>query len=285
MPDMFPGMNPYLEHPDLWPKVHPQLVTALVKLLQKEVSDRYSVIIRKRVYRVSGEDSLVVGQLTHNSSSNRSAVANSAFCSSRQQPIPTYIAVPQTIQEDYIEIIDCQIGRTVTIIEILTPHTKRPGRGRENYEQRCEAIFGNDTHFVEIDLLRGWEPISAYVPNNVDYRVLVSRSEQRPKADLYAWQVNAPIPPLALPLSCSKDDTDAQSHCTVDLKQALDEVCGEFAHDFSIDYDRPPIPPLPPETDRWLTTLLERSGLRQSRQSTNRYDEEKPKRRSAHLQA
>ncbi|MGD1948742.1 MAG: DUF4058 family protein [Leptolyngbyaceae cyanobacterium] len=285
MPDMFPGMNPYLEHPDLWPKVHPQLVAALVKLLQKAVSDRYSVIIRKRVYRVSGEDSLVVGQLTHNNRSNSSAVDNSAFCSSQQQPIPTYIAVPQTIQEDYIEIIDCQIGRTVTIIEILTPHTKRPGRGRENYEQRCEAIFGNDTHFVEIDLLRGWEPISAYVPNNVDYRVLVSRSEQRPKADLYAWQVNAPIPPLTLPLSRSQDDADAQAYCTVDLKQALDEVCGEFAHDFSIDYDRPPIPPLSSETDRWLTTLLERSGLRQSRQSTNRYDEEKLKQHSAHLQA
>ena len=284
MPDMFPGMDPYLEHPDLWPCVHPQLVSALAKLLQQKVSERYSVLIRKRVYRVSGEDSLVVGQLSHNHSSNHSVGANGSLRSS-QQPIPTYIAVPQTIQEDYIEIVDGQVGKTVTIIEILTPQKKRPGRGRENYEQRCEAIFGSDTHFVEIDLLRGWEPISAYAPNNVDYRVLVSRSDQRPKADLYAWQVNAPIPLLTLPLSCPKDDADAQAYCTVDLKQALDDACGECVRDFSIDYERPPIPPLPPETDRWLTNLLECSGMRQSRQSTNRYDEEKPKKRSAHLQA
>ena len=202
MPDMFPGMNPYLEHPDLWPEIHPQLVTSLANLLQQEVSDRYSVLIRKRVYRVSGEDSLVVGHLPHDVPKN-----NGSFCQT-QQPIPTYIAVPQTVKEGYIEIVDCQIGRTVTIIEILTPQRKRPGRGRDNYEQRCEAIFGSDTHFVEIDLLRGWEPISAYVPSNVDYRVLVSRSDQRPKADLYAWQVNAPIPPLRLPLNCDQDDAE-----------------------------------------------------------------------------
>ncbi|MFG6097127.1 DUF4058 family protein [Leptothoe sp. ISB3NOV94-8A] len=281
MPDMFPGMNPYLEHPDLWPEIHPQFVTALANLLQKEVSDRYSILIRKRVYRVSGEDSLVVGQLAHDCSPNSPPTNDVA--ASHQQPIPTYIAVPQTIQEDYIEILDCQIGRTVTIIEVLTPQKKRPGRGRENYEQRCEAIFGSDTHFVEIDLLRGWEPISAYAAGNVDYRVLVSRSDQRPKADLYAWQVNAPIPPLKLPLSYPQDDVGAQAYCTVDLKRALDEACLRSPCYFSIDYERSPIPPLPPEENIWLTTLLERSSLRPSHQSINRYDQGKLTKQSAHL--
>ncbi len=283
MPAMFPGMNPYLEHPDLWPEIHPQFIGELARLLQKDVSERYSVLIRQRVYRVSGEDSLVVGQLAHDIPKRSSATNGSLH--SAQQPIPTYIAVPQTIKEDYIEIVDCQIGRTVTIIEVLTPQKKRPGRGRESYEQRCEAIFGSDTHFVEIDLLRGWEPISAYTPGDVDYRVLVSRSDQRPKADLYAWQVNAPIPPLMLPLNCSQDDADAQAYCTVDLKRALDQACIKSACNSLIDYERAPIPPLPPEANQWLTTLLEQSGLRQSGQSTNLYDEEKLKKTSAYLQA
>ena len=284
MPDMFPGMNPYFEHPDVWPEIHPQLISALARLLQEDVSERYNVLVRKRVYRVSGEDSLVVGQLTHELPEHGSETNGSSHSSS--QPIPTYIAVPQTIKEDYIEIVDCQIGRTVTIIEVLTPQKKRPGRGRESYEQRCEAIFGSDTHFVEIDLLRGWEPISAYAPgNDVDYRVLVSRSDQRPKADLYAWQVNAPIPPLMLPLNCSQEEADAQAYCTVDLKRALDDVCIESVCRSLIDYERAPIPPLPPDANQWLTTLLEQSGLRQSSQSTNLYDEEKLKKRSAPLQA
>lgn len=278
MPVMFPGMNPYLEHPDLWPEIHPQFVTALANLLQKEVSDRYNVIIRKRVYRVSGEDSLVVGQ----SSQDPGAGAKG---SDSQQPIPTYIAVPQTIHEDYIEIVDHKIGTTVTIVETLTPQKKRPGRGRENYEQRCEAIFGGDTHFVEIDLLRGWEPISAYGPSDTDYQVLVSRSNQRPKAEMYTWQVNAPIPPLTLPISRPQDGEGAQASCTVDLKQALDDACAGSTYDFSINYERDPIPPLHPEANQWLTTLLEQAGLRQATQITNRYDEDKLKKRSAHLQA
>ncbi|MEM7062398.1 MAG: DUF4058 family protein [Cyanobacteria bacterium P01_B01_bin.77] len=278
MPVMFPGMNPYLEHPDLWPEIHPQFVSALANLLQKQVSDRYNVIIRKRVYRVSGEDSLVVGQPSQEPCSGANAPDS-------QQPIPTYIAVPQTIQEDYIEIIDHKIGTTVTIVETLTPQKKRPGRGRENYEQRCEAIFGGDTHFVEIDLLRGWEPISAYGPSDIDYRVLVSRSNQRPKAEMYTWQVNAPIPPLTLPISRPQDGEGAQASCTVDLKQALDDACAGSTFDFSINYERDPIPPLHSDANQWLATLLEQAGLRQAAQITNRYDEDKLKKRSAHLQA
>ena len=341
MPAMFPGMNPYLEHPDLWPEIHPQFVTALANLLKKEVSDRYHIIIRKRVYRVSGEDSLVVGQsaqdirtngvtthhgstyneatyngtathhngAAHHGTNNNGAIAHNGTAhhgtahhgtgnngtgnngatahngATDQQPIPTYIAVPQTIQEDYIEIVDHRIGTTVTIVETLTPQKKRPGRGRDNYEKRCEAIFGGDTHFVEIDLLRGWEPISAYGPSNIDYRVLVSRSDQRPKAEMYTWQVNAPIPLLTIPISRAQDGDGTQAHCTVNLKQALDDACAGANYDFSINYERDPIPPLQPDASQWLDNLLGQAGLRQSSQITNGYDEEKLKKRSAHLQA
>ncbi len=29
MPSPFPGMNPYLEHPELWPEVHSRLIIAI----------------------------------------------------------------------------------------------------------------------------------------------------------------------------------------------------------------------------------------------------------------
>ncbi|MEM7793281.1 MAG: DUF4058 family protein [Cyanobacteria bacterium P01_C01_bin.118] len=288
MPDIFPGMNPYLEHPDLWPVIHPKFVTALANLLQEKVAERYDIVIRKRVYRVSGEDSLVVEQSSHEPSfikgGQGSKINNSqGLTPLSQQPIPTYIAVPQTIQEEYVEIVDQQLGTTVTIIEVLTPQKKRPGRGRDNYEHRCEAIFGSNTHFVEIDLLRGWEPISAYGPSDTDYQVLVSRSDQRPKAELYTWQVNAPIPLLTIPLRRPQDGEGTQDKCTIDLKQALNSVCAGGIHSFAINYERDPIPPLPESTNRWLENLLRESELRQA--STNRYDEAKIRNRSAHLQA
>jgi hypothetical protein len=31
MPSPFPGMDPYLEHPDLWPEVHSRWLMAMVK--------------------------------------------------------------------------------------------------------------------------------------------------------------------------------------------------------------------------------------------------------------
>ncbi|NEP63306.1 MAG: DUF4058 family protein [Symploca sp. SIO2G7] len=276
MPAMFPGMNPYLEHPDLWPEIHPRFVAALADHLQKKVSDRYSVLIRKRVYRVSGENSIVVGQPAQ-------APTSETNSPSSQQPIPIYIAVPQTIHEDYIEIVDTHLGTTVTIVETLTPQKKRPGRGRENYEQRCESIFGGDTHFVEIDLLRGWEPISAYATGNIDYRVLVSRSDQRPKAAIYAWQVNSPIPLLKLPIGRPQDGDDAQPCCTVNLKEALNDACTGANYDFLINYAREPIPPLQPTASQWLARLLEKAGLRRSSQNESQCNQEVLKRNTVQI--
>ena len=61
MPIPFPGMNPYLEHPDLWPEVHQKLMAALAETLQTQLSPVYQVMLREHYYQVSGEDSLVVG--------------------------------------------------------------------------------------------------------------------------------------------------------------------------------------------------------------------------------
>lgn len=111
----------------------------------------------------------------------------------------------------------------------------------------------------------------------------MSRSDQRPKAELYTWQVNAPIPLLTIPLCRPQDGEGTQDSCTVDLKQALNSVCSGGIHSFAINYERDPIPPLPEATKHWLASLLKQSGLRQS--NTNRYDQAKIKNRSAHLQA
>ena len=204
MPVLFPGMNPYLEHPDLWPEVHQRFVQALAHFLGQQIPTQYDIAIRKRIYRVSAEDELVVGQsepISNPLPSLDSTGCNGSTVAVRSQPIPVYVPVPQEVREDYIEICDPDAGEVVTVIEVLTPKKKRAGRGRELYEQHREAILGSPAHFVEIDLLRGWEPLSVYGPDGEsDYRILVSRSEMRPKAELYAWLVNDPIPLFSLPL-------------------------------------------------------------------------------------
>lgn len=50
MPSPFPGMNPYLENPDLWSEVHHRLITAIADAIESNLSLRYRVAIEKLTY-------------------------------------------------------------------------------------------------------------------------------------------------------------------------------------------------------------------------------------------
>ena len=50
MPSPFPGMDPYLEHPALWPDVHQRLIVALADALGPPLRPRYRVAVDERVY-------------------------------------------------------------------------------------------------------------------------------------------------------------------------------------------------------------------------------------------
>ena len=47
MPSPFPGMDPYLEAPELWSKVHSRLIVALADNLSEQLSDAYRVAYRE----------------------------------------------------------------------------------------------------------------------------------------------------------------------------------------------------------------------------------------------
>ncbi len=53
MPSPFPGMNPYLENPELWSEVHSRLITALAIAIESGLSRKYRVAIERSVYRAS----------------------------------------------------------------------------------------------------------------------------------------------------------------------------------------------------------------------------------------
>jgi hypothetical protein len=300
MPIPFPGMNPYLEHPDLWPNVHQKMMAALADTLQQQLPGEYQIRLRERHYQVSGEDSLVVGSpglhwerrrreppagndtswldsymnsLESADSTTSAAEADSptdsigglpasqgsssvhefAACLRSSRPISVLIPVPQKIYETYLEIMDTA-GNVVTLIEALSPKKKRPGRGRTLYERQREAIFGSGTHFVEIDLLRGWEPPSIYGPDEAgDYRILISRSEDRPRAELYTWNVTEPIPQILLPLS-------GHDELPLCLKSVVDQACDRT--DLLVNYQQAPLPPLRHQENIWLEAFLQKAGMR-----------------------
>ncbi|MCA9034525.1 MAG: DUF4058 family protein [Planctomycetaceae bacterium] len=50
MQSPFPGMDPYLEAPSLWPDVHHELLSVARELLNRRLRPQYHVRVEERVY-------------------------------------------------------------------------------------------------------------------------------------------------------------------------------------------------------------------------------------------
>src|SRR5262249_58232775 len=58
MPSPFPGMDPYLERPQRWQSIHPQLVASLPGILEPLLPERYAVSVEDRVYLTVTHDAI-----------------------------------------------------------------------------------------------------------------------------------------------------------------------------------------------------------------------------------
>src|SRR5688572_21221096 len=55
-------MDPYLEHPDLWPDVHNRLIAALDEHLSPRLPPRYFLALEQRVYIAEPPERELVGR-------------------------------------------------------------------------------------------------------------------------------------------------------------------------------------------------------------------------------
>ncbi|MEQ9486748.1 DUF4058 family protein [Coleofasciculus sp. F4-SAH-05] len=261
MPNPFPGMNPYLEHPEIWPGIHHWLIVELARSLSPQLRPKYRVAVEVRLYETAGEQSLLVGipDLTVKGSqaTTKQPMSNVAVAPSPTQPKTVQVPVPETIKQGYLEVREVATGEVVTVIEILSPINKRSGEGRDKYETKRHKIFGSSTHLVEIDLLRKGKPMPVYHSNGqTHYRILVSRGDCRPQADLYAFNLPDTIPSFPLPLKSG----DAEP--VVDLQVLLNNVYEQASYDLAIDYTQEPVPPLLADERVWVNTVLTEQQLR-----------------------
>ncbi len=58
MPSPFPGMDPYLENPGLWPDVHHMLISSYREMLAAQLRPKYLVGIEERTYILEEADVL-----------------------------------------------------------------------------------------------------------------------------------------------------------------------------------------------------------------------------------
>lgn len=241
MQNPFPGMNPYLEQPELWHQVHNRLIIAIADELTPQIVPKYRVSIEERVY-TSVDDTSLVG-IADVAVAKRSNPDNGATLTATKLAEPRKVRVPmvEEVIERYLEVRSTQSKELITVIELLSPKNKRSKEGRSAYESKRQKILGSSTHLVEIDLLRQGKPMPILGVTDAMYRILVSHSYRRPDADLYSFNLREPIPAFPVPLR------QGEVEPVVELQKLLNEVYERARFDLAIDYSQPVKPALSPE--------------------------------------
>ncbi|MEO0842261.1 MAG: DUF4058 family protein [Cyanobacteria bacterium J06643_5] len=172
---------------------------------------------------------------------------------------PTEVTLPliEALTEAYLEIRSVETGEVITAIEVLSPKNKQSVVGRLQYETKRQKIFRSNTNLVEIDLLRQGQSMPILETEiDSDYQILVSRSNIRPKAELYHFNLQDKIPQFILPLR--EEDTEA----IVDLQILLHQIYEQGGYDLRLDYSRSSLPSLSNQDAVWIDELLKRENLR-----------------------
>jgi hypothetical protein len=160
------------------------------------------------------------------------------------------VPMKEEVSENYLEIHEVSTGELITIIELLSPANKLHHQGRKDYEDKREIIFQSRTNLVEIDLLRAGEPMAIEGPDvQSDYRILVSRGAERPRARLFAFNLRQPIPDFSIPLLPGDDEP------ILKLGNVLHELYQRARFDLRLDYSQSAVPPLCEEDAEWANSL------------------------------
>jgi hypothetical protein len=204
----FPGMDPFLESEE-WEDFHTTFNTVVREVLAPRIEPRYLVRVERRVY---------------------------------------VLPMPEEKRETYLVIRSRETREVVTVVESLSPGNKRRASdGRREYLRKREEVLQSPTHLVELDLLLGGERLPTITPLPwADYYAIVSLGEPRPRADVYGWTLQDPLPTIPIPLK--KGDTDVP----LDLQAVFTTVYDRARYDLSIDYAQPLDLPLPEADRQWL---------------------------------
>ena len=256
----FPGMDPYLEYPVFWSSFHTRLMVAIAESIEPQLSPHYYVEVDRTYQSDESDGELLIGipdAIVSSRQSDRAppAVSSVEDGSVATQPRPETVEVPMPIdvKERYLEVRTMGTDDAIAVQSLRSPKNKRRGEGRTDYEKKRRLILGSEMHLVELDLLRGAEPMTIFGMRSLScYRILISRSQHRPKADLYGTTLQQPLPSFPIPLK------SAESEPIVPLQyEVFNRLYERARYGTRIDYQKPLPPPKLSQSDQqWVDQLL-----------------------------
>lgn len=276
----FPGMDPYLEEPDIWPDFHDAFAAELRSELNRVLPEPYYARTQSRpelgIVMHGGATRRIVPDVTVIRRQVREAAVAYAVAPTAVLELPRQQATPaidfripsDPILHRFVEIRDGRRNhKLVTLIEIISPSNKLPGPDRRAYESKQTEILSSDANLIEIDLLRSGQRLLPYPELEAavydqapDYLVLLNRSALRAgywmDFSLYPISLREPLPCILVPLA--GDDPDV----LLDLQVAFNQAYAGGPYARMIDFTADPEPPLDEEDAIWAGQLLAAAGLR-----------------------
>lgn len=251
MPSPFPGMNPYFEQTAHWLDFHTEFLSALRRLLAPQVGPKYIVQLEEHIYihDLPPEPRQRLGTADLALAQTGSSEQREAAIGLLEAPAEVWLPEQEIERVPFLEVRDRQGRELVTVIERLSPSNKRAGDDREQYLTKRRELLRSPAHLVEIDLLRGWNPMPQHRRPECDYSVMVSRAEKRRAADFWPIRLRDRLPSIPIPLRAP----DAAA--AVDLQEVLHHAYDGPGYEHFIYKDEPE-PSLSATDAAWARQLL-----------------------------
>ncbi len=266
MPSPFPGMDPYLEEPTLWPSFHQGLISLLWMELNRLLPTRYVAGMSERVYMMAPTKTMFPDVIVAKPRRKEKRGATHSAATALLECDPS-VEIDDTlgeVREVFVEIQSAaDPGKLVAVLEVLSPANKRAGQeGRTKYLEKQAALLASTTHLVEIDLLRAGDhtvaaPHDRLPEESWDYLVCLHRGGQSGKHRVWPTPLPGRLPRFAVPL------LNGDADVVVDLQSLVNRCYEAGMFERRLDYrHKCPLPALTKANATWFGRLLRAKGLR-----------------------
>ncbi|MGL6095005.1 MAG: DUF4058 family protein [Fimbriiglobus sp.] len=260
MPSPFPGMDPWLEAPDLFPSLHGKLIYLIGEALNAAMPDGYAAVGNYLVWvdaeRRRDPDVSLFGPYQRPSGGTLTFPGLTAVGTAPAR---------QPRKAPYLEIRADRGQRLVTAVELLSPSNKvKNGPGRKAYRTKQAEFRRAGGNVVEIDLLRRGTHTTTVpldrmqrLAGRFDYHVCVVLAGDEDDDELFVAPISLPdrLPAIGIPLD------PGVPAAVLDLQPLFDRAYDGGRYPMLVRYDQPPDPPLSAEQSAWAAGVLRAKGL------------------------